>query len=116
MTERLDKKIETLISTNSLAAWLNDNLVYDPESFTFRQPQTNSDHFTDNSNPVRDNLDDSDNLEDDFKFNSQNTSNLSDEEDQVFRYSSECISKSYKSSSRLSQPSISGIGLSEEVI
>ncbi|MGK7931947.1 MAG: phage/plasmid primase, P4 family [Microcystaceae cyanobacterium] len=29
------QKIETLISTNSLAAWLNENVVYDPESFTY---------------------------------------------------------------------------------
>ncbi len=207
------QKIETLISTNSLAAWLNDNLVYDPESFTYvgnalkskdetevyldsglklypnycrhavgsglgqisknhfrsrlidlcqhqlklegvedekdhrhgkfirglrlrtdadsdpplleqvflpsdnlRQPQTTSDNFADNRNPVRDNLDNPDNLEDDFKFNQLNTSNLSDEEDQVVGSSNECISKSYKRSSRLSQPSSSGIGLSEEVV
>ena len=46
-------------------------------SDNLRQPQTTSDNLADNSNPVIDNLDDLDDLKQDFKFNQQNTSNLS---------------------------------------
>ncbi len=85
-------------------------------SDNLRQPQITSDNLADNQNPVIDNLDDPDNLLDDFKFNQQHITNLSDEEDQVFGSTSECVDKSDKRSSRLSEPSRSGIGLSEEVV
>ncbi len=85
-------------------------------SDNLRQPQITSDNLADNRNPVIDNLDDPDNLLDDLKFNQQHITNLSDEEDQVVGSTNECVDKLDKGSSRLSEPSISGIGLSEEVV